>query len=213
MQRARQLDGMTLDDVNQSYRSLIALLRGLDPRVAFTLANSVWYRQQFNPLPGFLDATRNYFAPPVEALDSASPAAAPTINGWVSEQTRGKIPTIVPDPVPDDAVAYLINAIYFKGDWTMQFDPARTAPGPFTLTTGATTSVPRMTHGRAVTIGYLRDGDVTVLDLPYSGEAFTMTIALPRDPAGIDSLVPRLTAERRRGSTGPPASAALGGSP
>src|SRR2546426_11528673 len=107
-----------------------------------------------------------------------------SINGWVSEQTRGKIPTIVPDPVPDDAVAYLINAIYFKGDWTMQFDPARTAPGPFTLATGATTSVPRMTHGRAVTIGYLRDGDVTVLDLPYSGGAVTMTIALPRDPAG-----------------------------
>src|SRR2546425_12128614 len=71
----------------------------------------------------------------------------------------------------------------------MQFDPARTAPGPFTLATGATTSVPRMTHGRAVTIGYLRDGDVTVLDLPYSGGAFTMTIALPRDPAGVDSPV------------------------
>src|SRR5437773_4849708 len=50
MQRALQLGGMTLDDANQSYRSLIALLRGLDPRVAFTLANSVWYRQQFNPL-------------------------------------------------------------------------------------------------------------------------------------------------------------------
>src|SRR3989449_5875630 len=80
MQRALQLDGMTLDDVNQSYRSLIALLRGLDPRVAFTLANSVWYRQQFNPLPGFLDATRNYFDATVESLDFASPAAAPTID-------------------------------------------------------------------------------------------------------------------------------------
>src|SRR3989442_7435103 len=58
-----------------------------------------------------------------------------------------------------------------------------------------------MTHGRAVTIGYLRDGDVTVLDLPYSGGAFTMTIALPRDPAGIDSLVRRLTEERWSGWT------------
>jgi len=201
MQRALQLGGMTLDDANQSYRSLIALLRGLDPRVAFTLANSVWYRQQFNPLPAFLDATRTYFDATVESLDFASPTAAPTINRWVSDQTRGKIPTIVPDPVPDDAVAYLINAIYFKGDWTMPFDPARTAPGPFTLTTGATTSVPRMTHGRAVTIGYLREGDVTVLDLPYSGGAFTMTIALPRDPAGINSLVLGLTEERWSGWT------------
>ena len=201
MQRALELTGMTLDDVNQSYRSLIALLSGLDPRVAFTLANSVWYRQQFNPLPSFLDATRTYFDATVQSLDFASPGAAPTINRWVSEQTRGKIPTIVPDPVPDDVVAYLINAIYFKGDWTMQFDPARTAPGPFTLATGATTSVPRMTHGRAVTIGYLRDGDVTVLDLPYSAGAFTMTIALPRDPARIDSLVLGLTEEQWSGWT------------
>jgi len=180
---------------------LIALLRGLDPRVAFTLANSVWYRQQFNPLPAFLYATRTYFDATVQSIDFASPTAAPTIKRWVSDQTRGKIPTIVPDPLPDDAVAYLINAIYFKGDWTMPFDPARTAPGPFTLTTGATTSVPRMTHGRAVTIGYLREGDVTVLDLPYSGGAFTMTIALPRDPAGINSLVLGLTEERWSGWT------------
>src|SRR5207237_3312615 len=48
MRQVLQLDGMTLDDVDQSYRSLIALLRGLDPQVAFTLANSVCYDP--NPL-------------------------------------------------------------------------------------------------------------------------------------------------------------------
>ena len=47
-----------------------------------------------------------------------------------------------------------------------------------------------------VTIGYLSDGDVTVIDLPYSGGAFTMTIALPHDPGGIGSLVLGLTGEQ-----------------
>ena len=196
MQRALELTGMTLDDVNQSYRSLIALLRGLDPGVAFTLANSVWYRPSLTLTPEYLAAARTYFDARVQSLDFASPAAAPTINGWVNDQTSGKIPAIVSDPVPDDVVAYLINAIYFKGDWTMQFDPARTKPGPFTLANGAQTSVPMMTHGRTVTIGLLHDGDVTVLDLPYSARAFTMTIALPREPGGIDSLVAGLTEER-----------------
>ncbi|OLB59197.1 MAG: hypothetical protein AUI13_04690 [Gemmatimonadetes bacterium 13_2_20CM_2_69_23] len=196
MQRALELTGMTLDDVNQSYRSLIALLRGLDPGVAFTLANSVWYRPSLTLTPEFVDAAQTYFGARVQSLDFATPTAAPTINGWVSDQTRGKIPAIVPDPVPDDVVAYLINAIYFKGDWTMRFDPARTTPGPFTLANGAQTSVPMMTHGRTVTIGLLHDGDVTVLDLPYSAGAFTMTIALPRQPGGIDSLVAGLTEER-----------------
>src|SRR3989441_2144943 len=168
MQRALELTGMTLDDVNQSYRSLIALLRGLDPGVAFTLANSVWYRPSLTLTPEFVDAAQTYFGARVQSLDFATPTAAPTINGWVSDQTRGKIPAIVPDPVPDDVVAYLINAIYFKGDWTMRFDPARTKPGPFTLATGAAKRGPRRTSGLAETIGYLRDGDVTVLDLPYS---------------------------------------------
>ena len=196
MQRTLELDGMTLDDVNQSYRALIALLRGLDPGVAFNIANSVWYRPSLMLTPEYLDAARTYFDARVQSLDFATPAAASTINGWVKDQTQGKIPAIVPDPVPDDVVAYLINAIYFKGDWTMQFDPARTKPGPFTLADGAKTSVPMMTHGRTVTIGYLSDGDVTVIDLPYSGGAFTMTIALPHDPGGIGSLVLGLTGEQ-----------------
>src|SRR5207244_679549 len=115
-----------LGAVNQSYRSLIALLRGLDPGVAFTLANSVWYRPSLTLTPEFVDAAQTYFGARVQSLDFATPTAAPTINGWVSDQTRGKIPAIVPDPVPDDVVAYRTNAIYFKGDWTIRFDPAGT---------------------------------------------------------------------------------------
>jgi len=198
MQRALQLDGMTLDEVNHSYRDLIALLRGLDPQVAFTVANSVWYDQNpaYAPTPDFLATTRDYFDARVESLDFRSPTAAPTINAWVSDQTRGKIPSIVPDPVPDDVVAYLINAIYFKGSWTAQFDKARTQPHAFTLVDGASTTVPMMTHGRTIRVGYVRDNGVTVFDLPYGGQAFSMTIALPRNAGGIDSLMQELTGER-----------------
>jgi len=199
MQRVLQLDGMTLDDVDQSYRSLIGLLRGLDPQVAFTLANSVWYDRRYAPTPEFLDATRTYFDARVEGLDFGSPTAAPTINAWVSDQTHGKIPTIVPDPVPQDAVAYLINAIYFKGSWTARFDKGLTRPGTFKLASGAAATVPMMQHGRTVPIGIAIVNGVTVLDLPYGGDAFSMTIALPHDAAGIDSLVQGLTEQRWRG--------------
>src|SRR5438046_128803 len=112
MQQVLQLDGLTLDDVERSYRSLIALLRGLDPQVVFTLANSVWYDPdpRFAPTPDFLDATRTYFDARLESLAFRSPRAAPTINSWVSDQTGGKIPAIVPDPIGSDVVAYLIDA-------------------------------------------------------------------------------------------------------
>src|SRR3989440_1429105 len=198
MRQVLQLESLTLDDVDQSYRSLIGLLRGLDPQVAFTLANSVWYDldPRYAPTPDFLATTRTYFDARVESLDFKSPSAAPKINAWVSDQTHGKIPTIVPDPVPRDAVAYLINAIYFKGSWTAQFDKGLTQPGTFRLTSGAAATVPMMKHGRTVPIGIASVNGVTVLDLPYGGDAFSMTLALPQDARGIDSLVQGLTSER-----------------
>ena len=198
MQQVLQLDGLTLDDVERSYRSLIALLRGLDPQVAFTLANSVWYDPdpRFAPTPAFLDATRTYFDARVESLDFRSPTAAPTINRWVSDQTGGKIPAIVPDPIGSDVVAYLIDAIYFKGSWTTQFDGSRTRPGPFRLANGTAVTVPMMTHGRTVRVGVARADGLIVFDLPYGGGAYSMTIALPQQASGIESLVQGLTGER-----------------
>src|SRR5204862_8340129 len=85
MQQVLQLNGLALDAVERSYRSLIALLRGLDPQVAFTLANSVWSDPdpQFAPTRAFLDATRTYSDARVATLDTRSRTAAPTINRWV----------------------------------------------------------------------------------------------------------------------------------
>lgn len=193
------LDGMSLAEVNEGYRGLIALLRGLDPRVQFTLANSIWYRQDFAVLEPFLNATRQFYDARVAPLDFASPAAAETINGWVREQTTGRITEIVEPVLPEWAMLYLINAIYFKGDWTQQFARARTAPRPFRLADGSTVSVPMMTHGREVDVRVYRDAAVEVLDLPYGGRAFSMTIAMPAEPAGIDALIADLTLEQWNG--------------
>ena len=193
------LDGMTVAEVNEAYRGLIALLRGLDPRVQFTLANSIWYRQGFAVEQPFLDATQTFYDARVAPLNFASPVAARTINGWVSEQTQGRITEIVEPVLPDVAMMYLINAIYFKGDWTQQFDRRRTAPRPFRLANGSTVSVPTMTHGEEADVRVYRDGAVEVLDLPYGGRAFSMTIAMPAEPSGIDALLADLTLDRLDG--------------
>ena len=152
MQSTLGLDGMSLQEINRSYRGVIDLLRGLDPRVDFTLANSIWYRQDFTFEQAFLDTNRVYFDAAVRGLDFASPSAGPTINAWVNDQTRGKIPSIVPEQIPGDIVMYLINAVYFKGDWVVQFDKGRTAPAPFTLRDRSTTTVQMMSFKAPATV-------------------------------------------------------------
>jgi serpin B len=196
MRATLDLDGMTVPEVNVAYRELIALLQNLDPRVRFTLANSIWYRQGFAVEQPFLDATRTHYDARVAALDFRSPTAAHTINAWVSEETQGRITEIVEPVLPEWAMMYLINAIYFKGDWTQQFDRRLTAPRPFHLADGSTVTAPTMTHGREADVRVYRDASVAVLDLPYGGRAFTMTVVMPPRPDGIDELLAGLTTER-----------------
>ena len=198
MRATLELDSMSLAEVNEANRSLIKLLRGLDPRVRFQIANSIWYDPTFTVEPTFFDATRTYFDARVESIDFKSPGASQTINNWVKQQTQGLIPEIVPTPIPDGVLMYLINAIYFKGDWTQQFDQARTQPRPFHLTDGTTVNVPTMTHPHPARIRRAEAPSALVVDLPYGGEAFSMTIVLPRDSTTVDDLVGGLTFEQWR---------------
>jgi len=196
MRRTLELEGMSLPEVNEASRSLIALLRGLDPGVRFLIGNSIWYREGFAVEQSFLDANRTYFDAEVTALDFASPAAPQRINDWVTRRTEGLITEIVESPLPDYAVMYLINAIYFKGDWTQRFDRSRTEPAPFHLADGTTVRVPMMRSAAALTVQAYQDAGVEMVELPYGGQAFSMIVVMPRDPAALDTLVAGLTAER-----------------
>ena len=196
MRRTLELDRLTPEEVSRSYHDLIQMLRGLDHGVRFSLGNSIWCRQGISFTRSFLEASRTYFDARVEALDFTTPAAAGVINDWVSRATEGRIAEIVESPIPPLAWMYLLNAIYFKGDWTAQFDPALTHSAPFWRADGSSTTVRMMSHGWPIRLRMNDDGNPLVVDLPYGGRAFSMTIALPREPGGISSLVAGLTAER-----------------
>jgi serpin B len=193
MRSTLELDSMTVDEVNAANRSLITLLRGLDPHVKFQIANSIWYKFGFRVEQPFVDANRTYFDARVDSLDFSDPAAARTINNWVNAQTNGLIPEIVPSPLDSTLVMYLINAIYFKGDWTHQFDKQRTAPRDFYLADGSTVQVPTMTFGSEAAIRAASTSQGRMIDLSYGGAAFSMTILLPRETVSVDSVVARLT--------------------
>jgi serpin B len=195
MQQTLELRDMTIEEVNGSYRSLIDLLRDLDPQVEFLLANSIWYRNTMSFEQEFLDLNTQFFDADVSALDFGSPDAATTINDWVRRNTSGRIEEIVASPIDAETIMFLINAIYFKANWASQFDRDLTQNAPFFLADGSQTTVEMMSHEDEVPIRYLWDLDkhIEVVDLPYGGRAFSMTILLPESPQGVDSLVDNLT--------------------
>ena len=195
MQETLELQGLSLQEVNESYRSLIELLRGLDSSVEFELANSIWYRQGYPVEPEFLDLNRDYFDAEVTPLDFSNPNAKATINGWVDERTRGRIEEII-ETIDPSSVMFLINAIYFKGSWTAQFAEELTVEAPFYLAGGGQKNVEMMSTADAIDVGVYWDGEVTVLDLPYGGRAYSMTLAMPAAGTDMATFVGALYSER-----------------
>lgn len=191
MQSALQFNGAALWDINSGYQSLIALLESLDPGVRMQVANSIWYRNGFPVLPAFLDTTRKYFDATVKGLnfnDAVSSLA--TINGWVSNATSGKISSVLSEIDPSEMM-FLINAIYFKGSWRTQFDPAQTAPATFT--SGANTLQPMQLMHLISRVSYAETSTYQAVDLPYGDSAFTMTVLLPKTGTDIETLAASLT--------------------
>jgi len=190
MKNTLNFKGLTQDQVNSYYNNLITNLPQLDPNTTLKIANSVWYRQEFNVLPDFLQTNTTSFHAKVQALDFADPASVKQINNWVSDQTAGKIPTII-DAIPGDAVMYLINAIYFKSSWKEKFDAKNTAKRSFSLAGGSTVQADFMNN--TMSVNMVNYENATVAELPYSGGKYSMVIALPQNGtvadmvAGIDS--------------------------
>jgi serpin B len=177
-------------EVNASYRDLMAMLGTLDPLVELAIGNALFHRNSFQMEAPFLDAVRDHFGARVEGLDFDDPGAAGVINAWVREATENRIDDIVAPPIDPLTVALLLNAIYFKGDWTKRFDAADTYSGPFHLRGGGTEDVRFMV--KEDTLAYRSSDAWQAVEIPYGGGAWAMLLAVPRGDHSIDDLVPDL---------------------
>ena len=181
---------LSLEQINQGYRDLIDLLRGLDPEVELGLGNSIWYRQGLEVRADFIERTQDFFDAEVRALNFSDPASVGIINGWVSEQTREKIPEIIRGPIDPATVMFLINAIYFNGNWTYRFEHSKTVDVPFQGAGGPQGTVPLMEATGS--FPYAETEAYQAVDLPYGGQAFAMTVLLPKEGKTVMDLVASL---------------------
>ena len=169
-------DGRTGDQINREVLELRQQLLSKDPGIEVLIANSLWYRQNMKFEESFLARNREFFDAEIAPLDFGSPQALTRINGWVSTNTKGKIPKIV-DQIGRDHVMFLINAVYFKGQWKNTFDRANTKNEEFHLANGTRKLVSMM--ARAGSYVYRRGERFEAVTLPYAGEKVAMTVVLP----------------------------------
>lgn len=183
---------LTRDEMNEAYHDLLDLIAGLDPTVETSVANSAWSRKGVPFVPAFAERVETWFDAEVQELDFAGDpdGSRETMNGWVSDRTGGRIDEIVAQVKPND-ILFLLNAVYFKGAWTTQFDRDETGPATFYLAEEETAQVPMMREeempGR-----FLVEPGLVVGELPYGGDAFALVVAVPQD-GDADALARDLT--------------------
>ena len=184
------LQGMDLDQVNQANQALSRYLVGLDPEVDLAIANSLWVNQNLPVYEAFIRRVEGAYGAEVAHLNFSDPAAKDQINDWVKAETRDRIPTIV-DDIPPDQLMFLINAVYFKGDWAEAFEADLTRDRPFTLADGTEIQHPRMVQGG--NYFYLETDQFQAISLPYGNGSLSFEVILPAEGTDLDDFYAQLT--------------------
>ncbi|TDC51263.1 serpin family protein [Jiangella ureilytica] len=164
--------------------------------VTLSAANALWAQQGIPFEDGYLSFVRDSFGATVDEADLGSEDTAEEIDAWVREHTEDRIEGIAEDlGLPDpQAALVLVNAVYFLGTWTTQFDPADTRPQAFTMGDGSSADVPLMTLREQVLPVVQRDG-YRMLRLPYGADGrFAMEILLPDTATGLPQLLSTIDA-------------------
>ena len=145
------------------------------------VANAVWGHWGYPFEEAYLGTLARHYGAGLQTLDfRQTESARREINGWVANETEGRIEDLVPpDTIDRDTRLALVNAIYFEASWWSKFEKAGTEDGPFTLPGGREVTVPMMRQ--AWKFPYAEGEGYQAVQLPYEGDAVDMIVILPED--------------------------------
>jgi len=190
-----QINDMNLSEINEGYRNLIGSLENMESQVSLNIGNSIWIRKSFEPSIkiSFKDALATYFRSEILPRQFNDPKTVNEINDWVKRETSGKIDEII-DDIDQDAVMFIIDAIYFLGEWVKKFDESKTRQRSFYLQNGIRLSVDAMSIVEKFL--YYSDDGVQIIRLPYGRDKVAMYVLLPEESTSLDSFIQTLEQER-----------------
>ncbi|MBN2806871.1 MAG: serpin family protein [Prolixibacteraceae bacterium] len=192
MEEALRLSELTTDEINQSYQSLVKALLEADPKVTLEIAKSIWYRLGYNVLDDFKTVNQTYYNAEVNELDFGRSDAKDIMNGWIEDNTHGKIKDMIKEINPDH-VMFLINALYFNGEWQNKFEKSNTQKRDFNTSDLKVVQVNMMQKEDSVL--YMANDLFTSIQMPYGRGNFNMVVLLPNEGKTCNELTSEFNAE------------------
>lgn len=185
-----------IDALNEHNRLLLEQLPAVDLDVRLKVTDALLVNDELPLKSSFKKTLEDYYYAAADNMDFSDPRqVAARINEWADRSTDGFINKILdPSDISEYAVAYIMNALYFKAKWAgSDYDPMfrkeNTKKENFTLSNGKTVQVDMMRNS-----GYYEYAEMDgyqVVALPYANYKFYMYILLP-DDNDVEGLVSRL---------------------
>lgn len=162
--------------IDQYSLYMLENLPKLDKKTTLCLANALWVNKNYPLLSTYKEKMGKFYLAEVSNMNFSDLATTSKINQWCSNKTNGLIPKVL-DNVSESALAYLMNALYFKSQWKEKFKKEDTSNKPFTDESGNTVQVPMMQTKKSFM--YQDNETLRAIHLPYGNGAYAMIVILP----------------------------------
>lgn len=192
MKRLLGYEAVQKEDINLYCKTMRSILLDLDSNVNLSIANSIWYSKEFSVRESFKNINAAYFDAAVKNLDFSDPRVKDVINGWIEDKTNNRIKDMIKEVDPS-TVMFLVNAIWFKGQWMSRFNKSNTREDIFYLSD----MTPKKTcmMNQTLTCNYFSNDLIQVAELPYGQGNFVMDVLLPVQGKTTDDVLVAMTPE------------------
>ncbi len=181
----------------QEFTSIYNQINKPDKQYELKTANALWAQKDYKFLDEYFKTIEQYYGGKVTNLDFTGNTenSRITINNWVEEQTNDKIKNLIPPESIDSLTRLVItNAVYFKANWSIQFDAKNTYDQQFKLGFNTTTTA-KMMHQTAY-FNYSETDEIQILEMDYLGNDLSMLVILPKDGHNIDNVGSTINMEK-----------------
>ena len=185
-----------IEALNEYSKILLEQLPAVDLNVDLKVTDALLVNDMFPLLPSFKKTVETNYYAAVDNMDFSDPKQiAARINDWAKTNTNGFIDKLIdPSEISPEAVAFIMNALYFKAKWagnkySPMFREEGTRSEDFHLKNGKTVKAKMMRNTRYHE--YAEMDGYKVLVLPYANGKFKMYVLLP-DENDIEGMIEKL---------------------
>ncbi|NXI67313.1 SPB11 protein, partial [Anseranas semipalmata] len=190
--------------VHSQFQALLDAVSEPSPGCSLTTANRLFGEITYPFFQQYLDSTKNFYRAELEAVNFkyTKEEAREKINFWVENETKGKIKDLFAvGSIDPSAVLVLVNAIYFKGKWAVEFkkeDNEETFQIEYSTVMRET--VQMMFQEGYFNLAIIEEPKIKMIELPYFNNELSMLILHPEvvyeDFTGLEQLESTFTYEK-----------------